>query len=99
MGPIFRRPRHGRVGRGDLPLNLCFDQPKSDGGGRPRKRADLDLQINLLAEHEVTKLVTLTSAIARQMGVKTEIDAEVNELARDVAPEQVLDEIEQAKPR
>jgi uncharacterized membrane protein len=63
------------------------------------KRADLDLQINLLAEHEVTKLVTLTAAIARQMGVKTEIDAEVNELARDVAPEQVLDEIEQAKPR
>lgn len=67
--------------------------------GTAEKRADLDLQINLLAEHEVTKLVTLTAAIARQMGVKTEIDAEVNELARDVAPEQVLDEIEQAKPR
>ena len=61
------------------------------------KRADLDLQINLLAEHEVTKLVTLTSAMARRMGISTHIDAEVAELARDVAPEQVLDEIEGSK--
>ena len=34
------------------------------------KRADLDLQISLLAEHEVTKLVTLVSGIADRMGVK-----------------------------
>ena len=62
------------------------------------KRADLDLQINLLAEHEVTKLVALTSAMAKKIGVSTEIDAEVEELTRDVAPEQVLDELENAKP-
>ncbi len=60
------------------------------------KRADLDLQISLLAEHEVTKLVTLVSAIADRMGVETQIDAELDEIKRDVAPEAVLDEIEAA---
>jgi uncharacterized membrane protein len=57
------------------------------------KRADLDLQINLLAEHEVTKLVALVSALADRVGIKTEVDAEVEELKQDVAPEAVLDEI------
>jgi uncharacterized membrane protein len=61
------------------------------------KRADLDLQINLLSEHEITKLVALTAAIAEHMGLETEVDQEVGELQRDVAPEQVLDEIETRK--
>ena len=59
------------------------------------KRAELDLQISLLAEHETTKLVTLVSAIAERMDVKTNVDAEVQELKQDVAPDLVLDEIEQ----
>jgi uncharacterized membrane protein len=60
------------------------------------KRADLDLQISLLAEHEVTKLVTLVSAIADRMGVETQVDTELDEIKRDVAPEAVLDKIEAA---
>jgi uncharacterized membrane protein len=59
------------------------------------KRAELDLQINLLTEHEVTKLVALVSAVADRMSLKTEVDSEVNELKKDVAPEAVLDEIEE----
>src|SRR5918993_5004791 len=62
------------------------------------KRADLDLQTSLLAEHEVTRLVTLVLGIAERLGVETEADAEVEEIARDVAPEAVLDEIEAAEP-
>ncbi len=62
------------------------------------KRAELDLQINLLAEHEVTKLVTMVSAIAARLDVRTEVDDEVTELKEDVAPETVLDEIEERKP-
>jgi hypothetical protein len=62
------------------------------------KRADLDLQSSLLTEHEVTKLIVLTSAIADHLGVKTEVDAELPELERDVAPEAVLDEIEASSP-
>jgi uncharacterized membrane protein len=63
------------------------------------KRADLDLQINLLSEHEVTKLIALVSSIADRMGVKTEVDPEVDELKQDVAPEAVLDEIEEQAVR
>jgi uncharacterized membrane protein len=62
------------------------------------KRADLDLQISLLAEHEITRLVTLVSGIADRMGVRTEADAELGEITQDVAPEAVLDEIEAAEP-
>jgi uncharacterized membrane protein len=58
------------------------------------QRADLDLQISLLAEHKVTRLVTLVPGIADRMGVKTEADGELEEITQDVAPEAVLDEIE-----
>ena len=58
------------------------------------KRADLDLQISLLSEHEVTKLTVLVSQIADRLDVRTEADAELDEITRDVAPEAVLDEIE-----
>jgi uncharacterized membrane protein len=62
------------------------------------KRADLDLQISLLAEHEVTRLVTMVSGIADRMGVKTEVDADLEEITRDLAPEAVLDELEATGP-
>jgi uncharacterized membrane protein len=58
------------------------------------RRADLDLQINLLAEHEITRLITLTSAIADALGVAEATTAEISELERDVAPEAVLDSLE-----
>jgi uncharacterized membrane protein len=62
------------------------------------KRADLDLQISLLAEHEVTKLATLVSAIAQRLDVRSEMDGELEEIKQDVAPEAVLDELEAASP-
>jgi uncharacterized membrane protein len=62
------------------------------------KRADLDLQISLLAEHEITKLASLVSAIADHLGVRTGMDEELQEITRNVAPEAVLDEIEATKP-
>jgi len=61
------------------------------------KRADLDLQISLLAEHELTKLATVVDAMAKHLGVKTDVDPELDEIKQDVAPEAVLDEIEAKK--
>ena len=61
------------------------------------ERADLDLQISLLAEHEVTRLTTLVSAIAEHMGVSTQVDGELDDITQDVAPEAVLDELEATK--
>ena len=63
------------------------------------KRADLDLQISLLAEHEITRLVMLVTAMAQRMGVHTAQDPELAELAQDVAPEKVLDTMEAHQQR
>jgi len=49
-----------------------------------QQRADLDLQISLLAEHEITRLLTLTVAIAERLGRPTAQDPELAELAQDV---------------
>jgi len=59
------------------------------------RRAALDLQISLLAEHEVTHLIRLTSAIAARLDVRT--DDDVEELKRDIAPEAVLNVIKEAE--
>lgn len=61
------------------------------------KRADLDLQIGLLAEHEVTRLLVLVSAIAGKVGVDISEHTELSELAQDVHPEEVLDTIEKSE--
>ena len=58
------------------------------------KQADLDLQINLLAEHELTRLVSLVDAIAQKLGVEAVERNELEEIERDVSPEAVLDELE-----
>jgi uncharacterized membrane protein len=61
------------------------------------KRAELDLQVSLLAEHEITKLVTLVSAIAKKMDITEANDKEIEELARDIHPEKVMDTMEKLK--
>lgn len=61
------------------------------------RRAALDLQINLLAEHEVTRLMALVSAVADRLGVECPAADEIQELKRDVAPEAVLDAIENGR--
>jgi uncharacterized membrane protein len=58
------------------------------------KRADLDLQVSLLAEHEITRLIELATAIADQMGVEAAKNPELAELSRAVPPERVMEKIE-----
>ena len=57
------------------------------------RRADLDLQINLLAEHEVTRLISLVRKLAEKQGVNLD-GVELDELERDVAPEAVEQQID-----
>jgi uncharacterized membrane protein len=59
------------------------------------KRADLDLQVSLLAEHEITRLVVLVQAIAQKLDIPEAKDPELRELGKDVHPEKVLDTMEQ----
>ena len=62
------------------------------------RRAELDVQVSLLAEQEITKLVELVSEIADRMGVDHATGADVQEMKREVAPEAVLDAIEEREP-
>lgn len=59
------------------------------------QRSDLDLQINLLNEHETTRLIAMVDAIVRHLGVEIMHEQEVEEMKRDVAPEAVLDRLEE----
>ena len=62
--------------------------------GEAERRAELDLQISLLAEHEVTRLITLVKAIGEKLDIEASKDPELPELQQDVEPEKVLDVME-----
>lgn len=64
--------------------------------GAAARQSDLDLQINLLAEHELTRLVKLVDAMATKMGVDVIGQDELNEIEKDVSPEAVLDGLQGA---
>ncbi len=61
------------------------------------KRANLDLQVSLLAEHEITQLITLVKAIAHKFDIEEAHNPEIDELTQQVHPEQVLDTIDKHK--
>jgi uncharacterized membrane protein len=61
------------------------------------KRADLALQITLLTEHELTKLITIVHAMAQKMEVPIPDDTEINEISKDIHPEKVMDIMEDYK--
>jgi uncharacterized membrane protein len=58
------------------------------------KRDELDLHINLLAEHELTRLIEIVAGIAEKLEVRTDAEEELGEITKDVKPEAVLREIE-----
>jgi uncharacterized membrane protein len=60
------------------------------------RRADLDLQISLLTEHELTRLAKLISDVGDRLGIAS-ADPELQEIKLDVAPESVLDKLDEKK--
>jgi uncharacterized membrane protein len=58
------------------------------------RRADLDLQISLLAEHEITRLIQMVDALSQRLNVQPVAAADLEELKQDVPPEALLEEIE-----
>jgi uncharacterized membrane protein len=61
-------------------------------------RAELTLQVSLLAEHETTKLGRLLIAISRELNVHIHEDSEIDELTKTVTPESILQEIDRKRP-
>jgi uncharacterized membrane protein len=58
------------------------------------RRSDLDLQMDLLTEHELTRALLMLDAIQEKLGIVNNTDPELAELEREVKPEDVLTEIE-----
>jgi uncharacterized membrane protein len=61
------------------------------------KRANLELQVSLLAEHEITHLITLVKAIAHNLNIDEAHNPDIDELTRQVNPQQVLETIDKHK--
>ena len=63
------------------------------------RRADLDLQIGLLAEHELTRVLKMLDQIQDKMGIENDYDKELQDLEKNVHPEDVLEEIDRVQQR
>lgn len=59
-----------------------------------QRRNNLDLQIDLLAEHEITRILCLLTAIAKKLEIDLPEDAELDKLQEDIAPDELLKVIE-----
>ena len=65
---------------------------------RADERAHLDLQINLMAEREATKMLRLLQALCAQHGLAEAADSEVSEMLRETEPASIARELEKQLP-
>jgi uncharacterized membrane protein len=62
-------------------------------------RADLDLHIGLLTEHELTRVLQMLDTIQKKMGIEDAKESELADLEKETRPEDVLAEIERLQLR
>jgi uncharacterized membrane protein len=67
--------------------------------GEIERRADLDLHIGLLTEHELTRVLQMLDAIQRKLGIDDDEASELADLEMETKPEDVLAEIERLQAR
>jgi len=58
------------------------------------RRTELDLQIGLLAEHEITRVLHMLDAIQDKLGIENDANSELADLEMETRPEDVLAEID-----
>ena len=63
------------------------------------RRADLDLHIGLLTEHELTRVLQMLDAIQDKLGIVDHANSELADLEMETKPEDVLAEIERLHMR
>jgi uncharacterized membrane protein len=63
------------------------------------RRADLDLQIGLLTEYELTRVINMLDAIQDKMGIENDTDQELLDLEKNVHPDDVLEEMDRIQRR
>jgi len=63
------------------------------------RRADLDLHIGLLTEHELTRVLQMLDAIQDKLGIVDHVNSELADLEMETRPEDVLAEIHRLQQR
>jgi len=61
------------------------------------ERADLDLQIDMLGEYEITRILQLVTMIGKKLEIEGCDDEELRQLEKVVMPAEVLKEMQQRK--
>jgi uncharacterized membrane protein len=59
------------------------------------KRNQLDVQVSLVAEQEITHILRLVAAMSERMDIEEAKDPEIQELLRELKPRDVLERIEE----
>jgi uncharacterized membrane protein len=62
------------------------------------KRAELDLQINILAEKEATMILRMLQEISNRLGVKGPAGSDIQELLKETKVEELAKKLEGALP-
>jgi uncharacterized membrane protein len=68
-------------------------------GEETERRADLDLHIGLLTEHELTRVLQMLDAIQDKLGVVDHANSDLADLEMETKPEDVLAEIHRLQQR
>ena len=68
-------------------------------GEETERRADLDLHIGLLTEHELTRVLQMLDAIQDKLGIVDHENSELADLEMETKPEDVLAEIHRLQQR
>ena len=63
-------------------------------GEETERRADLDLHIGLLTEHELTRVLQMLDAVQDKLGIVDHANSDLADLEMETRPEDVLAEIE-----
>lgn len=79
-------------------LSLFILTSQNRATRRADERAHLDLQINLMAEREATKMLSLLQALCAYHGLAEAADAEVDEMLRETEPASIARELEKHLP-
>lgn len=61
------------------------------------RRAEMDLQVSLLIEHELTRAIRMIDEVAIRLNARRPADHELDEIKRDINPERVAEQIERAE--
>lgn len=79
-------------------LSLFILASQNRATHRADERAHLDLQVNLLAEREATKMLQLLRALCLHQGLDEASDAELKQLLQETEPASIARELERQLP-